>query len=135
MKSNAPSRHTRRTDQNITITADSLKNRATSSGSPSKPVVTVDMFELSDGDVGEGHTSTEFITHHTLSGKEIILKNNLVGGKSDHQASIVLFQSWLRLPQLCYFPHDHIVQRREAKMTARKRGRSDDLAESKFDRN
>ena len=67
-----PSKHTRSTDQFINITAGSSKQRAASSVSPSKHVVTVDMFDLNARGVVEGHTSTEFNTHHTLSGKEII---------------------------------------------------------------
>ena len=62
----------RRTDQNINITAGSSKQRAASSVSPSKYVVTVDMFDLNARGVVEGHTSTEFIPHHTLSGKKFI---------------------------------------------------------------
>ena len=67
-----PGRHMRRTDQNINITAGSSKQRAASSVSPSKYVVTVDMFDLNARGVVEGHTSTEFIPHHTLSGKKFI---------------------------------------------------------------
>ena len=67
-----PSRHTRRIDQNINITAGSSKRRAASSVSPSKYVVTVDMFDLNARGVVEGNTSTEFIPHHTLSGKKMI---------------------------------------------------------------
>lgn len=69
---NVPRRHTRSTDQNITITAASLKQRAASSVSPSEHVVTVDMFNLNARGMVEGYTSTEFIPHNTLSGKEII---------------------------------------------------------------
>ena len=67
-----PSRHTRSTDENINITVDPSKQRAASSVSPSKYVVTVDMFDLNARGIVGGHTSTEFIAHHTLSGKEII---------------------------------------------------------------
>ena len=69
-KGNAPGRHTRKTDQNITITTDSLKQRATSSVSPSAHVSTSDIVEKALGMI-DGYTSTEFIQHHTSSGKEI----------------------------------------------------------------
>ena len=66
------SRHTRKTDQDINITASSLKQRVASSVSPSKYVVTADMFDLNARGMVGGHTSTEFIPHHTLSGKKTI---------------------------------------------------------------
>ncbi|XP_020620824.1 uncharacterized protein LOC110058513 isoform X2 [Orbicella faveolata] len=64
-----PSRHTGSTEQNITITADSLKQRGASSVSPSKHGLTPeDMIELSARGSVDGYTSTEDIQHHTLSG-------------------------------------------------------------------
>lgn len=70
-KGNTPRRRTRKTDQNITITTDSLKQRATSSVSPSEHVATSDIVELKALGMIDGYTSTEFIPHHTSSGKEI----------------------------------------------------------------
>lgn len=63
-------RHPRRTDPNITITTDSLKQRATSSVSPSEHVAPSEI-ELEALGMVDGYTSPEFITHHTSSGKEI----------------------------------------------------------------
>ena len=69
-----PSRHTRGTDHNITITAASWKQRGTSSESPSKHVTDVNMFELNaPGPMVDRFTSTEDIQPHTLSGKRYFL--------------------------------------------------------------
>ena len=70
-----PSRRTRGTDHNITITVGSLEQRGPSSVSPSKHVVTdVDMLELNaPGSMVDRFTSTEDIQPHTLSGKRYFL--------------------------------------------------------------